>query len=233
MKTLKRWLKWGWLVIWVVMPLVAPQSMRAQGGSPPDPPEARPDDIKFEHLTIDDGLPNNFTSFVLQDDRGFIWVGTKEGLSKYDGSEFTVYTHDPNDPNSLSRNFVQWIDQDSRATLWVSSWGGGLNQYDPVNDNFIHYHHNERNPDSLAHDDTWAVFEDSQGRYWVSTIGGGLDQFDPGTETFTHFGSDNDNPNSLVSDWVVDIDVDSTGVVWVASAAGVSAYNFGWAPPMG
>ncbi|MCP5198066.1 MAG: response regulator [Gammaproteobacteria bacterium] len=176
--------------------------------------------IKFEQLTIDNGLPNNFTSFVLQDAQGLLWIGLKEGLVKYDGNDFTLYTHDPANPYSLSRNFVQWIYLDHQGTLWICPWGGGLNRFDRANDRFIHYLHDPYNPQSLSHNDVWAIYQDRQGRYWVSTIGGGLDRFDPTTENFTHYPHDPNNPNSISHNTVSVAAEGKEGILWVGTYGG-------------
>ena len=61
-------------------------------------------DIKFEHLTVDDGLSNNYIRSIAQDNMGFMWFATEDGLNKYDGYTFTVYRYDPDNASSLRMN---------------------------------------------------------------------------------------------------------------------------------
>ncbi len=94
--------------------------------------------IKFSHLTVEDGLPSNNVAAILQDSQGFMWIGTNDGgLSKFDGIEFTNYINDPNDSDSLPNNCAWRLYLDKDGNIWVITWGGGLSRYDPVRDVFI------------------------------------------------------------------------------------------------
>jgi len=100
------------------------------------------EDIKFKHLTVEDGLQSNNVAAVLQDSQGFIWIGTTDGgLSKFDGIELKNYINVPNDPDSLPNNYAWRLYQDKKGNMWVATWGGGLSRYDPVRDAFITYKH--------------------------------------------------------------------------------------------
>src|SRR6185503_17346398 len=89
------------------------------------PAMAQRQDIKFEHLDINDGLSQNQIKCIIQDDRGFMWFGTRDGLNKYDGYRFTLYKNEAKDPTSLSNNFVSGIVEDSKGIIWVATRGGG------------------------------------------------------------------------------------------------------------
>jgi len=89
---------------------LAAQPRPARIGSPSLPVESgyvRVTDLKFTHLTTNDGLSQGYVVDILQDRRGFMWFATRDGLNRYDGYSFVVYKHDPNDPGSLSSNFLQ------------------------------------------------------------------------------------------------------------------------------
>ena len=66
---------------------------------------AQKQDIKFKHLSLEDGLSQSTINTIFQDSKGFLWIGTQDGLNKYDGYEFTVYKHAPDNLNSLSNNY--------------------------------------------------------------------------------------------------------------------------------
>jgi len=178
------------------------------------------DAIKFKHLTIDDGLSDNFVIPVLQDHKGFLWVGSKNGLNKYDGAEFSVYSHDPDNIHTLSNNYIWSLLEDRAGNLWVGTWGGGVNKFDPVTQQFIRYQHDKNNPNSLSNDVIWHVYEDRAGILWIGTDEGGLNKFDPKTETFTHYRHDPKNPNSISSDSVTRIYEDKTGIFWISTYGG-------------
>ena len=81
--------------------------------------------LRFNHLTTDDGLSQIRISCILQDSRGFIWIGTQDGLNKYDGHGFTIYNNDPLDTNSLSDNFIQVITEDAEGILRTQTFFRG------------------------------------------------------------------------------------------------------------
>jgi signal transduction histidine kinase/ligand-binding sensor domain-containing protein len=176
--------------------------------------------IQFKHFTIDDGLSDNFVIPVLQDRQGFLWVGSKNGLNKYDGAEFTVYSHDPDNSNTISNNYIWSLLEDRAGILWVGTWGGGVNKFDPVTQQFISYQHDKNNSNSLSHNNIWNVYEDRAGILWIGTDEGGLNRFDPDTETFTHYRHDPKNPHSISSDSVTRIYEDKTGIFWISTYGG-------------
>ena len=82
---------------------------------------ARVRDLKFTHLTTNDGLSQGYVTAILQDRRGFMWFATRDGLNRYDGNTFVVYKHNPNDPGSLSSNFIQDLMEDDHGYLWIAT----------------------------------------------------------------------------------------------------------------
>ena len=93
----------------------AAQPHPAQGG----PVVVR--DLKFTHLTTNDGLSQGYVVAILQDRRGFMWFATRDGLNRYDGNAFVVYKNNPNDSGSLSSNFLQDLMQDDHGYLWIAT----------------------------------------------------------------------------------------------------------------
>ncbi len=180
-------------------------------------------DIKFEHLTVEDGLSNNIVFSVLQDRQGFIWIGTKNGLSKYDGNKFTVYTHDPDNPNSLSGNYVRYLFEDHNGLLWIALRPGGLNSFDPVTETFVHYQYDANNINSLSNNSAWFIYEDSSNTLWIGTENG-LNKFDPITKTFTQYHHDTNNSNSLSHNRVQAICEDNTGTLWIGTQDGLNKF---------
>src|ERR1035437_6637309 len=84
----------------------------------------------FDCLSIEQGLPSNSANCIYQDKKGFIWIGTNNGLARYDGYECKVYRHDPKDVNSISSDVVASILEDSAGNFWVGTLRGGLNKFD-------------------------------------------------------------------------------------------------------
>jgi PAS domain S-box-containing protein len=174
--------------------------------------------VRFEHLSIEDGLSQNAGLDIFQDSRGFLWIGTQDGLNRYDGYSFKVYKHDPEMPTSISHNSILKIAEDENGILWIGTWGGGLNRYDPATETFTSYQHNPDDPSSISNDTVTALKEDSKGNLWVGTLSG-LDRFDPATSTFEHFKNDPDDPDSLSNNAISVIFEDSQQQLWIGTGA--------------
>ncbi len=173
--------------------------------------------LRFQRLTIEDGLSQNSILTMLQDRQGYLWVGTQEGLNRYDGYEFTVFKHDPEDSTSLSHSGILSLFEDSSGMLWIGTWGGGLNRYDPRSGIFARFLHNPDNPDSLGNNLVAAIHEDREGRLWIGTMGGGLDLLDRTTGKFTHYTFDPEDPHSLSSNFVSVIYEDLQDRLWIGT----------------
>jgi signal transduction histidine kinase/ligand-binding sensor domain-containing protein len=149
-------------------------------------------DLKFAHLTTNDGLSQSNVKAILQDRRGFMWLATQDGLDRYDGNAFVVYKHNPNDPGSLSANLVMDLVEDDQGYLWIATYTGGVNKFDPRTERFTRYRHNPSNPNSLGGDAVNSIARDSRGYLWFGTEASGLDKFDPPTGKFTHYLNDSE-----------------------------------------
>src|SRR5215469_4223407 len=149
-------------------------------------------DLKFTHLTTNDGLSQSNVTAILQDRRGFMWFATRDGLNRYDGDAFVVYKHNPNDPGSLSADDIWDLMEDDQGYLWIATIGGGVNKFDPVTERFTRYRHDPSNAKSIGGDAVLSIAQNSSGELWFGTLNKGLDKFDPLTGTFTHYLNDND-----------------------------------------
>ena len=119
--------------------------------------------VVFEHLTIEDGLSQNAGLALLQDSQGFIWIGTQDGLNRYDGYDFKIFKRDSEDLNSISYNSIIALHEDKNRFLWIGTWGGGLNRYDPKTNQFTSYLPNPENQNSISDVTIPALAEDQDG----------------------------------------------------------------------
>ncbi|HKZ37376.1 MAG TPA: two-component regulator propeller domain-containing protein [Chryseolinea sp.] len=182
--------------------------------------QAQKNRLKFEHIGTTEGLSQGSINCTLQDSRGFLWFGTRDGLNKYDGYKFTVYRNDPGNVHSLSNNSVRDIVEDSSGNLWIGTLGGGLNMFDRNLETFTVYKHDEQNQASISTDLIICLLIDDRDRLWVGTRNKGLDLFDLKAKTFTHYSNDQTNPGSLSDNDVRDIALDSQHRLWVATNLG-------------
>src|ERR1700761_2340988 len=106
----------------------------------------------LEHLTTADGLPQGTVYETLQDSQGFIWLGTEDGLVRYDGPELVRYAYSRDARNSLPGNFVYELLEDSHHDLWVGLKDAGLARWNRASDDFTVWRHEAGNPRSLSSD---------------------------------------------------------------------------------
>ena len=175
---------------------------------------AQPATLRFDHLGTESGLSQSNITCIHQDSRGFMWFGTRDGLDRYDGYEFTVYKNGPNDPKTISNNFITAITEDAGGDLWIATWGGGINRYDRTKDRFIHYSTNTFTKFINC------VLQDKSGKLWIGTNGGGVDVLDPITGTTHTYAHDPADPNSLSNNDIKTITEDYRHRIWLGTAGG-------------
>lgn len=186
---------------------------------------ADPASARFRHLSRSEGLSQSFVYTIVQDHEGYLWFGTQEGLNRFDGYEFDVFAHDPNDPHSLSDESIRTMIRDRSDTLWIGTDAGGLTRFDRGTGRFRNYLHDPADPDSISDNRVRVVYEDRSGALWIGTDGSGLERFDRETGRFEHFPHDAARADSLVDPHVWDIIEDMTGTLWIATDAGLSRFD--------
>lgn len=127
-------------------------------------------EIRFEHLTVDDGLSQSSISSLIQDRAGYLWISTLDGLNRYDGSSFKVY-RSTTTKNSIPENYIYRLFLDEEENMWVS-YSGGISKYNPISDNFINY---PIRFDSGGTYKVWNLLPLAQQRYLLSTNYGVLE----------------------------------------------------------
>ncbi|MGB4974593.1 MAG: two-component regulator propeller domain-containing protein, partial [Cyclobacteriaceae bacterium] len=179
--------------------------------------------LRFEQLSIEDGLMQASGNSLMQDKQGYIWISTQGGLHRYDGYEFKVFTSVPFDTTSLSDSWVWGANEASNGDLWVTTEGGGLNRLNPVSGSSIHYRHDPDDSTSISSDRTFHPLEASNGDLWVSTLDDGLNRMRAGEEgRFSRYRHDPDDTNTISSDVLFWLSEDSDGQIWVGSANGIN-----------
>src|SRR5688572_5833029 len=91
---------------------------------------AQSTDLKFEHLTKEQGLSDIVVWDILQDKQGYLWFATNDGLNKYDGYRFTVYKFTPHDTTSIAHNTISALWEDSEGNFWIGTIEGGICKFD-------------------------------------------------------------------------------------------------------
>lgn len=197
--------------------------------------------LNFESLGFDDGLAANDIRALLQDRFGFIWIGTVDGLDRYDGYTFTHYKHKPFDATSLTANAITALFEDSGGTLWIGTVNGlcRMNIAERAAERFYQYRHDPADSSSLSSDVITAISEDRTGAIWVGTAHG-LNRLNVATNRFKRFHPQPGNPFALNDANVVALAMDGKGTLWVGTrmgglkkfeAATEKFLTYTWQPP--
>ncbi len=173
--------------------------------------------MRFEHISIEQGLSQVSVNCIIQDKKGFMWFGTQDGLNRYNGYDFVIYRHNPDDKTTISDNYVWSIFEDRDGMIWIGTFGRGLDKFDPASGIFTHNEHNAAISNSLSHNDVRCILEDQHGILWIGTYGGGINSFDRDTKQFVHYTTDN---SSLSNNNVISIFEDRSGVLWIGTYGG-------------
>jgi two-component system, sensor histidine kinase ChiS len=177
--------------------------------------------ISFERLSVSQGLSQGSIKCMLQDHLGFLWVGTEDGLNRYDGYGFKVFRHDPQDPNSLSNNTIKVLFEDRDGALWIGTTRG-LNRYNRQTDNFTVYRNDPGSPAGLSKDIVYSIYQGRDRTLWINT--GELNRYNPETDSFTVYNIPKSTADPKVGG-VVAIHQDRSGKYWV-STWGTGLYRF-------
>ncbi len=187
--------------------------------------ELVPRNLYFTHIGPRQGLSQSAVNAIVQDRFGYIWLGTQEGLNRWNGYEMKVFQASVGDPGALSHDWIWSLHADPDGVIWIGTDGGGLNRYDPVTGRFSSYRHDDKDPHSLSNDRVRVVLRSRQGHFWLGTDGGGLDRFDPETGIFEHFRHDPDDPGSLPGDKILSLFEDGQGILWVGTDNGLARFD--------
>ncbi len=175
--------------------------------------------ISFQHLFVEDGLSEEKINALLQDERGFIWIGTLDGLDRFDGYAVTEFRNADDDSTTISANGVLALLEDADGYIWVGTSDGGLNRFDPATETFSRFRHHPDIPGSLPNDDINALAQQQDGTMWIGTDAG-LARLDDDTGLFTTYKHAAGNSASLTHDVVLSLYADEEGTLWVGTNGG-------------
>ncbi|WP_169518474.1 ATP-binding protein [Spirosoma panaciterrae] len=172
-----------------------------------------------ESITDRQGLPQAFVPAITQDQRGFIWMATLDGLCRYDGTHFNVFQPDDDGRSSLSVVGVKHLTRDSQGLLWVAG-ERTIDLFDPFQETFTHIH---RQPFYKPFSDyrLTEIVASRRGQLWVVFLNQGLARLDPGARRVYHYRHVAGQSMSLTSNQVRTVLEDRQGFLWVATSAGL------------
>ncbi|SDH18892.1 hybrid sensor histidine kinase/response regulator [Mucilaginibacter gossypii] len=184
------------------------------------PVKAQKPVLNFSILTSSDGLSQNSVQCLLKDSYGFLWVGTQNGLNKYDGYTFMVYRHRAGDNHSINANGINCLAEDHEGNIWIGTRLGGLSKFDRKLNTFTNYRHDPRDASSLSNDNVNCILEDNDQQIWVGTEDG-LNRLNFGTGRFDRFSG----KSGLSSNWITCLFQGKDGLLWVGTDFGLNLYH--------
>jgi signal transduction histidine kinase/ligand-binding sensor domain-containing protein/DNA-binding NarL/FixJ family response regulator/HPt (histidine-containing phosphotransfer) domain-containing protein len=181
--------------------------------------------LRFEHLSVEQGLAQETVLAVAQDSDGFMWFGSQGGLSRFDGYRFTNYRNTVNNARTLAHSWVRVLFVDRRGRLWVGT-DGGLDRYDPATQTFIHYVPDEKARRGNGNRHIRAIADDGANGLWVGTSDG-LQHFDTDSGKFEVWHHVPDEADSLTHDQVNALVRDTDGRLWIGTQTGLDSLAAG------
>ena len=188
----------------------------------------RLEDVRPTLYQETDGLPSDFVITSYRDSRGHLWVGTQEGLARFDGYSFDQFFADPSDSTGLNNHHVSDIAEDQHGYLWMTTHGGGLNRYDPYTHTFRHFLAPREDSSAATKNEFRTLFIDTiEQVIWVGGIQTGLLRFDLRTHTFARYrpGPVREywhNPNTV---YHIVPDPNARHRLWVAAFGSLFSFN--------
>jgi ligand-binding sensor domain-containing protein/serine phosphatase RsbU (regulator of sigma subunit) len=181
--------------------------------------------INFHHISAEEGLSQGSVTCILQDDKGFMWFGTMDGLNRYDGYSIKVFKFNPSDSTSILNNFIVGLYEDNSGNMYVETQGG-FQKYDPLKENFKIFDKNKLNFKDVRFNTVNAFFVDTTGIQWSGELStpSGLKRTDT-TGKVKIYKHDASDASSLSDDRVFSVYRDRSGNLWVGTYSGLDKLN--------
>lgn len=142
----------------------------------------RRDQIRFRTIGVREGLSSITARAIVQDEKGFVWLGTQEGLNRFDGYSFQTYRADARNPDSLSDSHITALAADGRGSLWIGTIGGGLNRMSLATSRMQRFL--PGGPEGLVGTQVNALLIARDGSLWIATHDGEVQRLGPNATTF-------------------------------------------------
>ncbi|MFI5405953.1 MAG: two-component regulator propeller domain-containing protein [Nitrososphaerales archaeon] len=180
-------------------------------------------DVIFNHITTNDGLSQSSVTCILQDQKGFMWFGTQDGLNRYDGYNIKIFKNNPGDSSSLSNNFIFSIIEDKSGLLYIETQGGDFHRYNPRSESFQSISVNQIDFENAKVVTVGALLYESNGIKWVGGLSKatGLERIDTKSGERKVFKHNPADQSSLSDDKVYSIFRDRSGNLWVGTFNGL------------
>lgn len=178
--------------------------------------------LEFKKIGESYGLSNSTIECIFQDSRGFIWVGTRDGLNRFDGSRMVVFKPDTKAAESLTDGYITCLYEDSHQQIWVGT-SNGLNRFNPQKNKFTQFKNKPADTKTLSHNYITSITSDKNGFLWIGTAGGGVNRYNPSLNNFQRYTTE--TAGNLASNFINCIYKDANQNFWVGSENGIQQLN--------
>ena len=175
--------------------------------------------INFKRITVEDGLSQTSVEYLFQDSKGYMWIGTTDGLNRYNGNKFEVFRYSKDKPNSISGNYISAIAEDDEGNIWVGT-SRGLNRINTHTSEITTYLPGV-NGCNLSNYNITEILIDSKGDIYIATEDG-LNLYNEEDDNFIRLYNSGDKKNSLSSQFVYSIVEDNYGNYWIGTDNGLN-----------
>ncbi len=141
--------------------------------------------IRFEHITHEQGLSQSSVFSIVEDSIGFIWLATEDGLNRFDGLTCKVFRHDARDSTSVASSGIKKLFVDGKQRMWVITSNGQLDRYLAQTETFKHYHLHFKAPDGREFNRVASIAQNDSGEIWVGLTSGHLFRLDAQADRFS------------------------------------------------
>ncbi len=182
--------------------------------------------LKFKHIGVEEGLSQATITGITQDKYGFIWIGTQEGLNRYEGYDFKVFKNDPQDNKTISNSYILSLFKDSNENIWIGTQSG-LNRYDYKQEKFVKYSF-DIDQEKTSHESINVITESvsNPGILWLGT-NHGIIEFNTINNTFTenhyHFHDSIEQRQYLVN--TIYESPNESGTLWIGTSDGLIKFD--------
>lgn len=178
--------------------------------------------LRFDAVTADQGLPHTTVRCVLQDQRGFLWIGTEDGLARYDGYTFAIFRHDPDNPASLADNFIWSLHEDAAGRIWIGTNDGGIEVFSPDTGAFTRFGQSSTAGGAFSEKNIRVIQPDAPGALWIGTNDNGLFRIHPANAASEHWAPDAVGDTGISHRRVLAVVKDRFGDLWVGTEHGLN-----------
>ncbi|GAB3963177.1 hypothetical protein GCM10028805_65760 [Spirosoma harenae] len=210
--------------IWLVLISFPWLGWSQSSGHPPAVSETS--NFFFSQLTTKNGLSYNLINCLHQDRQGFIWVGTFNGLNRFDGTHFIPFKHNRTQPNTIAHNTILDICEDKSGTIWVATVNG-VSRYVKEQNTFVNYLLEANSPEAFSNNVVNNILCDRTGTIWATSLGG-LFEFLPDQNRFKAYQHDPANPASLSSNLINRnslVEDPTQPRLWMGSSKGLNCFD--------